>query len=138
QHPALLLFTFDYIPHSLPSSGGQGRGEEAVSPNLSPVTRHSSLFLGLDLARKHDLCVFDLGEKIGDVVWDRLRIELENKSFSEIKSELYRLLRLPQLKRCCIDATGMGMQLAEEARADFGWKLEPITFTASIKEELAF
>src|ERR1043166_3340370 len=37
---------------------------------LSPVTRHPSLFLGVDVARKHDLCVFDLGEKIGDVVWD--------------------------------------------------------------------
>ncbi len=72
------------------------------------------------------------------MVWDRLRLELENKSFSEIKSELYRLLRLAQLKRCCLDATGLGMQLAEEAKADFGWKVEPITFTAPIKEELAF
>jgi phage FluMu gp28-like protein len=42
------------------------------------------------------------------------------------------------VKRCCIDATGLGMQLAEEARVDFGWKLEPISFTASIKEQLAF
>jgi len=101
-------------------------------------TDNSQLFLGVDIARKHDLCVFDVGERIGDVVWDRVRLELENKSFSEIKSELYRLLRLAQLKRCCLDATGLGMQLAEEAKADFGWKVEPITFTAPIKEELAF
>jgi phage FluMu gp28-like protein len=98
----------------------------------------SMLYLGVDVARKHDLCVLDVGEKIGDVVWDRLRLELANKSFSEIKSELYRLLRLSQVKRCCIDATGLGMQLAEEARRDFGWKLEPISFTAPIKEQLAF
>ena len=108
-------------------------------PSCSQLsTNNSELFLGVDVARKHDLCVFDVGERVGDVLWDRVRIELENKSFSEIKSELYRLLRLPQLKRCCLDATGLGMQLAEEAKADFGWKVEPITFTAPIKEELAF
>jgi len=96
------------------------------------------LYLGVDVARKHDLCVLDVGEKVGDVVWDRLRLELSNKAFSEIKTELYQLLRLPQLKRCCLDATGLGMQLAEEARLEFGWKLEPIHFTAPIKEQLAF
>ena len=29
-----------------------------------------------------------------------------------------------------MDATGMGMQLAERARERFRWKVEPITFTA--------
>src|SRR5205823_5435133 len=61
------------------------------------------LFLGVDVARKHDLCVLDVGEKIGDVVWDRARVELAGKTFSEIEAELYRLLRLPRLKRACID-----------------------------------
>jgi phage FluMu gp28-like protein len=112
-------------------------GKDGNDPRTAPG-QASQLYLGVDLARKHDLCVFDLGEKIGDVVWDRLRIELENKPFAEIRSELYRLLLLAQLKRCCVDASGLGMQLAEEARADFGWKLEPVTFTAAVKEELAF
>jgi len=96
------------------------------------------LFLGVDVARKHDLCVLDVGEKIGDVVWDRARVELAGKTFSEIEAELYRLLRLPRLNRACIDATGLGMQLAERAEAKFGWKVEPVTFTAAVKEELAF
>ena len=96
------------------------------------------IYLGVDVARKKDLCVLDAGEKLGDVVWDRLRIELQNRTFAETKSELYRLLRLPGMRRCCIDATGLGMQLAEDAKRDFGWKVEPITFTASVKEALAF
>ncbi len=96
------------------------------------------LYLGVDVARKKDLCVLDVGEKIGDVLWDRVRVELQNKTFAEIKYELYRLLRLPQLKRCCMDATGLGMQIAEEAKRDFGWKVEPISFTGPVKEELAF
>ncbi len=95
-------------------------------------------YLGVDVARKQHLCVLDLGQKIGDVTWDCVRIELKDQPFSEIKSQLYRLLRLPQLKRACIDATGLGMQLAEEAQADFRYKVEPITFSAEVKANLAF
>src|SRR5881409_1994785 len=42
------------------------------------------------------------------------------------------------MRRACLDATGLGMQLAERARQRFGWKVEPITFTAAIKEEMAY
>jgi phage FluMu gp28-like protein len=91
----------------------------------------------VDVARKKDLCVLDVGERIGDVVWDRLRIELLDRPFSEIEEELYRLLQLRQLKRACIDATGLGAQLAERATERFSWKIEPIIFTARIKEDLA-
>ena len=96
------------------------------------------LFLGMDTGRKHDLTVIDVGEQIGDVVWDRMRLELSGKSFAEQEYELFRFLALPKLRRGCIDATGLGMQLAENARRRFGWKAEPVTFTASIKEEMAF
>jgi phage FluMu gp28-like protein len=96
------------------------------------------LYVGADVARKHDLFVIDVGEKVGDVMWDRLRIELRNKTFSECEFELHRILMLPQVKRACIDATGMGMQLAERAKELCGWKVEAVTFTQQVKEELAF
>lgn len=95
-------------------------------------------YLGMDLARKRNLCVIDVGEKIGDVIWDRLRIELHDAPFSEIKANLNPLLRLPQLHRACLDSSSMGIQLGEEAKDCFGWKVEPLTFTAPLKEELAF
>ncbi len=99
----------------------------------------STFYMGVDVARKKDLCVIDVGEKVGDVVWDRVRVEMQGKTFAEIKFELYRLLRLKaRQNRCCIDATGLGMQLAEEAKEEFGWKVEPVTFTGPVKEELAF
>ena len=122
EETQLKLFSFETLQQFL-----------AASEN-----RTTQLFLGVDVARKHDLCVMDLGERIGDVVRDRLRIELQGKSFAEMESELYRLLELPQLKRACIDATGMGLQLAERAAEQFGWKVEPLNFSASLKEELAF
>lgn len=96
------------------------------------------LYLGVDVGRKKDLTVIDVEEKVGDVLWERMRIELPAKTFAEQEHELYRLLALPQVKRACIDATGLGMQLAERAKERFGWKVEPVMFTAPVKEELAF
>ena len=110
-----------------------------LNPDPTDPSIHSSrlFFVGVDVARKHHLCVIDVGEKIGDVVSDRLRIELQDKTFAEIEDELYRILELPQVKRCCIDATGLGMQLAERAKERFGWKVEGVTFRPHTKEELA-
>ena len=112
--------------------------EYAGRASQSADAQKFALYLGVDVARKTDLCVFDVGEKIGDVVWDRARLELRGRTFSEIEGELHRLLKMSAIKRACIDATGLGMQLAEQAKEKFGWKVEPITFTAPVKEELAF
>jgi phage FluMu gp28-like protein len=133
EEEGLRLMTVEEL-EVLPGRGNDGTTDEAARRDARPT----ALYLGLDVARKHDLCVFDVGEKIGDVVWDRLRIEMRGCRFAEIEETLFRLLRLPQLKRACIDATGLGAQLAERASERFEWKVEPITFTAPIKEELAF
>lgn len=97
-----------------------------------------SLYMGVDVARTSNLFVIDVGEKIDSVVWDRCRIELHNRPFHEMEDHLYPLLNLSQLKRCCMDAGGIGTQLHEEARCRFGWKADGLKFTAPIKEELAF
>jgi phage FluMu gp28-like protein len=96
------------------------------------------LYLGYDVARTKHLSVIDVEEKVGDVMVERHRLEMQNKTFAEQKFELYRLLRLPQMKRGCLDSTGLGMQLAEEAVRDFGSKVEAVRFTGTVKEELAF
>jgi len=59
----------------------------------------------VDVARTRNLCVIDVGEKIGDVIWDRFRIDLHNRPFAEIEANLFPLLALPQVKRACLDAT---------------------------------
>jgi phage FluMu gp28-like protein len=41
------------------------------------------------------------------------------------------------IHRCAIDATGMGALLAEELHAKWGARVEPVTFTAAVKEDLA-
>lgn len=96
------------------------------------------LFLGYDVARTTDLSVITVIERVGDVSWERLRIEMRGKSFAEQRDELYRLLALPAVRRCCIDSTGLGRQLAEEAIARWGYRVEAVNFTNQVKSDLAF
>jgi len=136
--PSLRLLSLDELLDSVSAPPGGARRQDFSTGLLAGCTGpEAQLFLGVDVARKKDLCVLDVGEKLGDVVWDRLRLEFLNRPFAEIEEALYRLLRLRQLKRACLDATGLGMQLAERAREQFEWKIEPITFTSRTKEELA-
>ena len=98
----------------------------------------SPIYIGMDFARYRNLTVIDVGELIGDVMWDRMRIELQNTPYAEQEDQLYRLLALPQVRRACLDAGSWGNQLAERARLRFGWKAEAVTMTAANKEQMAY
>jgi phage FluMu gp28-like protein len=98
-----------------------------------------SLYIGMDVARKHDLTVIWIIEKLGDMCYTRKVITLKNMKFSDQKEILYGWLKHPKMRRCCIDKTGLGMQLAEEAEQLFGkLRIEGVMFTATIKEEMAY
>jgi phage FluMu gp28-like protein len=105
---------------------------------LAVLPASAALYIGYDVARTAVLSVIDVEEKVGDVFWERLRIEMRGKSFAEQEFELGRLLALPQVRRCCIDSTGLGMQLAERMIARYGSRVEAVRFTGPVKEELAF
>jgi len=105
---------------------------------LATLPSTAALYIGFDVARTTDLSVIDVEEKVGDVFCERLRLELRGKTFAEQEYELRRLLDLPTVRRCCIDATGIGMQLAENMVARYGLRAEAIRFTGPVKEELAY
>jgi phage FluMu gp28-like protein len=44
----------------------------------------------------------------------------------------------PLVRRACIDSTGMGAPLAESLEREFGPRVEPVTFTAAVKEDMAY
>ncbi|HWM26592.1 MAG TPA: hypothetical protein VNP98_17375 [Chthoniobacterales bacterium] len=97
------------------------------------------LFVGVDVGRRHDLTVIWVLEKLGDVFYTRRVIELHRQRFDAQEAELYSILALPQVRRCCIDDTGIGIQFAERARQAHGeYKVEAVTFTPRVKEELAY
>ena len=96
------------------------------------------LYIGFDVARTTHLSVIDVEEKVGDVFWERMRIELHKKTFGEQEFELNRLMALPSVRRCCIDSTGLGMQLAERMVQKYGYRAEGVRFSGPVKEEIAF
>ncbi len=97
------------------------------------------LFVGVDVGRARDLTVIHVLEKAGSVYYTRGIEVMEKASFEAQEKCLYDLLALPQVKRCCIDQTGIGRQFAERAQQRFGkYKVEGVHFTPAVKEELAY
>ena len=107
--------------------------------DLSDLSDKKELYLGVDVGRKKDLSCFWLNELSGGRHLCRRLITMQNIKFSAQEEILYRLLALPNMRRCCIDATGLGMQLAERAQETFGtYRVEAVQFTAPVKEALAY
>lgn len=108
------------------------------------------LYAGIDVARKRDLTVIWLwrmeaapAEMAGAGLqnWS-LRcaglIEMSNAPFPEQQEMIRRVLALRCVRRCAIDATGMGLPVAEWAQGQFGRsRVEAVTFTAGIKAQMA-
>lgn len=96
------------------------------------------LYLGVDIGRHHDLTVFWLIERNSGIDFTRRLVRLRGETFAAQRRALYELLDLPAVRRCCIDASGLGMQLAEEAHQRYGARVEPVTFSGRVKEALAY
>lgn len=98
-----------------------------------------SLYVGVDIGRNHDLTVIWVNSYEAQRHWCRRLIAFKNKTFSEQEEILYRILALPNMRRCCIDSTGLGMQFAERAIEKFGsYRVEGVKFSAAVKEDLAY
>ncbi|MGB0716617.1 MAG: terminase large subunit domain-containing protein [Phycisphaerae bacterium] len=96
------------------------------------------LFAGIDLARHHDTTVMWVLQKQTQRLTTIGLIELRQQTFANQFQQLRQLLERPNLRKCCIDATGLGMPLAEKAVEEFGpHRVEPITFTAASKAQIA-
>ena len=105
--------------------------------DLSEVT--GDLFVGMDIGRKKDLSVIWILELLGNVKYTRVIKEMDRTPFHIQEEVLSNILKHRNLRRCCIDSTGLGMQLAETAQKKFGqYRVEAITFTNKVKEELAY
>lgn len=99
----------------------------------------NSFFLGIDVGRNNDLTVFWILELINDILMTRKIICLQNTRFSEQEDRLHDFLNIKNLRRICIDQTGIGRQFAERAEEYFGhYRVEGITFSHAVKEQLAY
>ena len=64
--------------------------------------------------------------------------ELAGAPFRAQFELLSELLNLKRVRRCCMDAGGLGMQLSEQAVEQFGGhRVEAVTLTAALKSQIA-
>ena len=74
----------------------------------------------------------------GDALSTVALLELANVPFRRQFDLLSEILDLRKVRRCCIDAGGIGMQLAEQAVERFGeHRVEAVTFTSALKSQIA-
>ncbi len=94
------------------------------------------VYIGVDIARRHDLTVIAVLEKLGSVLYLRRLEILKQVPFSEQFAIIDHYCSFA--RKIAIDETGLGMQIAEELEKRWGTlKVMRIYFTARIKEELA-
>jgi phage FluMu gp28-like protein len=83
------------------------------------------------------LSVIWVDQKIKDVLSSMAVIELKAEPFFVQEYVLQTLLEVSGFRRAGIDESGIGAQLAENARDLFGERVECISFTPGNKEALA-
>ncbi|MCH8241428.1 MAG: hypothetical protein IH897_02315 [Planctomycetes bacterium] len=114
-----------------------------VHDDAGPLaTETREMFVGVDVGRVRDLTVFWVLARgpsaQGDVFSTVALLELANVSFRRQFDLLSEILDLRKVRRCCIDAGGIGMQLAEQAVERFGeHRVEAVTFTSALKSQIA-
>lgn len=114
-------------------------GSCEVSDWERPLELCGPLYVGFDVARKKDLSVIWVNEFANGRHVCRKLVEMRDTPFSVQRDVLWDILSLPNVRRCCIDKSGLGMQIAEETERRFGsWKAEGIQFSAPVKEALAY
>ncbi|HWP86186.1 MAG TPA: terminase family protein [Terriglobia bacterium] len=110
-------------------------GAAAALPPDWERGRGGEFYFGYDVARVGDLAVLAVIEKVGDVCWTRGLIEMPSMTFSDQEKILSGIV--PHCLRGAVDATGLGLEMAERLAARFPGKIEPVRFTATRKQEMA-
>jgi phage FluMu gp28-like protein len=122
--------TYDMIDSVVSDGVPKTLGELAVTDN--------ALYAGWDIGRERDLSVIVVLEEVHDFLCARIVKTFDRVKFSDQKAWLDDVMRLPTLRRLCIDKTGMGIPLTEEAQEKYGgYRVEGVTFTSGSKEVLA-
>jgi phage FluMu gp28-like protein len=110
------------VGETVPGARYEGLGNEPRTSHIAPNTNSS----------------------IGNLSVTRLVRTLSNVPFDTQLACARELLGLREgngaalIRRAAIDATGMGAPLAESLAQEFGPRVEPVVFTAAVKEDLAY
>lgn len=110
--------------------------EKVLYDNIAELKE--PFYVGMDIARRKNLTVIWVAESLGSRLETRFVVALKNTKFNHQFFELEKFLTLPNCRRACLDQTGIGEQLTEQAQDKFGkYRVEGIRFSNSIKETIA-
>lgn len=104
--------------------------------SMPDLASHGDVYVGVDIGRVHDLTVFAFIELGAKEFISRGFVEMRGAAFDVQEVMLGEALKRRNVRRCVIDATGMGLQLAERATQRWGWRIVPVTLSHPIKEDL--
>lgn len=93
----------------------------------------NACFVGRDIGRRNDLHVIWVWEQIGDVLWCREIIEQKRATFADMDAAFDDVMMRYRVARACIDQTGMGEKVVEDAQRRYGSRIEGVLFTSGNK-----
>ena len=132
-----VLLNYDIITACQDDSVAPEIKYEDFDINSLALEPKGPVYGGVDIGRKRDLTVFEFDELLGDVFWTRLIVVLAKVKFREQEKLLADLIEKLNVTRCCIDSTGMGMQLGENTVDRFPGRAEAVEFSNKVKGDLA-
>jgi phage FluMu gp28-like protein len=106
--------------------------ESAIRAALKTAPR----YLGIDVGRRRDLSVMWLLCRIGDILWTAQVRTMEKTLFRDQFAAAVDIIEKNNVRRCCIDSTGIGAQLGEDLHIRFGSRVEPVQFNHNVQMEV--
>ena len=95
-------------------------------------------YIGVDVARRRDLWVAAVIERVGDVLWLRELVVHQGIPFSEQRAIVRELAARYRVSRIAVDQTGMGEAVVEQLQEDHGtMRIEGVLMTAPRRLDVA-
>lgn len=110
------------VPTEIIEGAVSGRATMAIPGGWRPAMA----WMGTDVGRRRDLTVHALIEQLGEQFIVRALDCQARATFAAQKARIEEFL--PLVRRHCMDATGLGMQQAEELHREYPGKCEPVDF----------
>lgn len=101
----------------------------------APQPPTGNCYLGWDIARRRDLSILWVLNEQGETIEIR---RFRRASFEAQQAALRELMTTYNIRRGCLDQTGMGEVIVEQAQREFGeHRIEGVLFNNTVKQDLA-
>jgi phage FluMu gp28-like protein len=116
---------------------GASRTQTELDAVLSGIPANAPRFLGMDIGRRnHPSVIWQWVKHNGLLITEKI-LPLLNMPFAQQEAMLIEMMNAGHVQRACIDATGLGMQLAENAAKACPGRIDQVTFNPQRKVEMA-